>query len=418
MIKKLFILVLILFVLTSCNNDTSTDVQNESNKNNIVEVSENGIATVLDDTFVYSTPNEEDNTTEVFGKNDTLEYIAVYKTENYNWYKIDNDKWIKSDSNLLIRKNAKLPEAANWEEMANIITNGYWLIRSEVSNDDYQIEIFKTLNLGLASDEENYCLSCSTKAKDHNNKKGIITTTAVEIPYSDFSRCYLIEHDDIQNKLVSFIPAFCTDFYETFLTIDYSKISSGILFFDCVDRMVENGKEYFYNETYYYFETFEEAEKTMLQFNKSIIGTANVITNGEKSYKIKENSKFKLPIEDGVYYVFDIVKESDETWYNISQHKNYVDSEFNRAWINDKEMLIEYTQNQDNQMNELPVNTKSIGKVIIKVDNLRIRSDKTTNADKVGVVGNGEIYNVYDIHQDNDYTWYRIGNNMRIADDG
>lgn len=59
-----------------------------------------------------------------------------------------------------------------------------------------------------------------------------------------------------------------------------------------------------------------------------------------------------------------------------------------------------------------------IGSVYIKVSGLNIRSSASTSSDKKGKVQKGDTKDVYETKTAEGYTWYRIGTNQWIADDG
>ena len=58
---------------------------------------------------------------------------------------------------------------------------------------------------------------------------------------------------------------------------------------------------------------------------------------------------------------------------------------------------------------------EAIGYVSVHVDQLRVRSRARTDSAARGYAENGETYRVFEITEDNDYTWYRIGRNRWIA---
>lgn len=58
------------------------------------------------------------------------------------------------------------------------------------------------------------------------------------------------------------------------------------------------------------------------------------------------------------------------------------------------------------------------GKIIVNVDGLRIRSFHSTSSDKVANANKGDEYVYYEIYQDEQYTWYRLGIGWWVANDG
>lgn len=69
---------------------------------------------------------------------------------------------------------------------------------------------------------------------------------------------------------------------------------------------------------------------------------------------------------------------------------------------------------------ETPSETEATGDVVgsaeVIVDELRIRSGSGTGFDEVDVAPYGAVYDVYEVRSDNEYMWYRIGEDMWIAD--
>ena len=70
---------------------------------------------------------------------------------------------------------------------------------------------------------------------------------------------------------------------------------------------------------------------------------------------------------------------------------------------------------------ELPESEKTkedntIGRVIVKIDNLNSRSASSTDGEKLAQVQKGSEYPVYEIWNNEGYTWYRIEENRWIAD--
>lgn len=69
---------------------------------------------------------------------------------------------------------------------------------------------------------------------------------------------------------------------------------------------------------------------------------------------------------------------------------------------------------------ETPAETEDTGEVVgsaeVIVDELRIRAGSGTGFDEVDVAPYGAVYDVYEVRSDNEYMWYRIGDEMWIAD--
>lgn len=59
-----------------------------------------------------------------------------------------------------------------------------------------------------------------------------------------------------------------------------------------------------------------------------------------------------------------------------------------------------------------------IGKAVITADTIKIRTEPNTDAGVLGIVQKDDQYDVYEIETDGSYTWYCIGSEKWIADDG
>ena len=66
---------------------------------------------------------------------------------------------------------------------------------------------------------------------------------------------------------------------------------------------------------------------------------------------------------------------------------------------------------------EPEVENKTLGKVTVLTD-LNVRPMPSTNGDPIDAVYYGQEFDVYEIQENGGYTWYRIGENRWIADNG
>ena len=70
-----------------------------------------------------------------------------------------------------------------------------------------------------------------------------------------------------------------------------------------------------------------------------------------------------------------------------------------------------------NTMNENgSYDNEAIGSVVVVVDDLNIRTEPSEQSDKVGMAHNGDTFEVYDYAVTDVYVWYKIGEQMWIAD--
>lgn len=115
------------------------------------------------------------------------------------------------------------------------------------------------------------------------------------------------------------------------------------------------------------------------------------------------------------------------------RQKVYHDVTFDRPFIyalvrdvgdyNNPNYVILFMGAVNNLQNETTVkvenNEKSIGCLHVSADSIKVRSAPTTKGNnQIRLVTEGQEYYVYEIKENEGYTWYRIGENMWIADDG
>ena len=85
-----------------------------------------------------------------------------------------------------------------------------------------------------------------------------------------------------------------------------------------------------------------------------------------------------------------------------------------------EEKPAETEQKPEEKPAETPSEPETTGDVVgsaeVIVDELRIRSGSGTGFDEVDVAPYGAVYDVYEVRSDNEYMWYRIGEDMWIAD--
>ncbi len=57
-----------------------------------------------------------------------------------------------------------------------------------------------------------------------------------------------------------------------------------------------------------------------------------------------------------------------------------------------------------------------MGTILVKEEQINIRTSPDTNGEIVDVLEKGRTYDVYEIQRNSDYTWYRIGDDQWVAD--
>lgn len=108
---------------------------------------------------------------------------------------------------------------------------------------------------------------------------------------------------------------------------------------------------------------------------------------------------------------------------SLHDDKAYV--KYNGEWniINITESLAAGEITEETYRNKIAnydaeLESTSIGKVVVNVSDLNIRSQAGTAGSLVGNADEGKTYYVFEVTKDDSYTWYRIGEDQWIADDG
>lgn len=134
---------------------------------------------------------------------------------------------------------------------------------------------------------------------------------------------------------------------------------------------------------------------------------------------VKKNGKWGYINEAGEYVIDCIFDDAS----SLNDEKAYV--KYNGEWIilNIAESLNNGAVNTEAidtalQKFDEERNSSSIGMVTVNVDGLNIRKEADSTSDKLGKVIQGNTYYVYETVHDTDYTWYKIGEDQWIADDG
>lgn len=108
---------------------------------------------------------------------------------------------------------------------------------------------------------------------------------------------------------------------------------------------------------------------------------------------------------------------------SLHDGKAYV--KYNHEWniLNITESLSAGSITEETYRNKIDsydseLESTSIGKVVVNVTDLNIRSSASTSGSLVGNAEEGKTYYVFETASDDSYTWYRIGEDQWIADDG
>ena len=377
-VKKILTLFIICFLLGACISKESANIYNGIPNTEVIET-----ITAANDYQVYNQPDDNSQVVGGIRSGESLDIYQKIEKEDCTWMQIGIEKWIKGDKMLI-----SLSAANNWEEMAQILCNGYW-ISMPVFDDStiYNIYLSKdiskynTVNLGLSTDKpyiDGGCdfssptakaigIASSIEYKRNNNVWDPIDFDVVD-EKDEYSK-YIFESDDTINKIASFNSTGNCEFAFTYV-YDYSRIQEG--------KIV-------------------------------ITSTRHISTT---PYQLYNSTQSRQPLYSDTtsdqllsYYAYDtgFLWEGDVTYtWNLYYYPTL------------EKALEEF---EDGSIGEI--------EILAKVINIRKGSfinKKTDN--KVGEAKTGDKFKVYRIWDDrciytNDqYVWYQIDNDKWIADDG
>lgn len=120
-----------------------------------------------------------------------------------------------------------------------------------------------------------------------------------------------------------------------------------------------------------------------------------------------QKGKFKMPTKvtsQGSYLLENAVEPFNALYLNKDDLIKY--SKYNWTTLPDVEVTSPVERNE------------SIPQIKVLVDNLRVRTEHSTNGQVVGFVQNQGIYNDLEVYKDKTYTWHKIADNQWIADNG
>ncbi len=179
---------------------------------------------------------------------------------------------------------------------------------------------------------------------------------------------------------------------------------------------------------YQFDKIYNGNDGNLTEFNETAIGVINTYGVGIKN---SINGSDLYTTEFGKNYqknfTVSILEESGD-WYKI-QTTNYIvngqkykfsseetiDYDWNASvgWIEKKYVtLIGGTISNDTSTDTV------VGTATVNVSGLRIRKGPGTGYSTVGVAQDGGSYYVYEVKQDDNYTWYKIGNDQWFASTG
>ena len=135
-----------------------------------------------------------------------------------------------------------------------------------------------------------------------------------------------------------------------------------------------------------------EEETGMIE---NITGKINI-----RSKPSKSGEKVGTFAKGEVYEYFEKQVNEGYTWYRIGENK----------WVADEggKWIKEVSASDVSKTNKIE---NIIGKI-------NIRSKPSKSSDKVGTFAKGEVYEYFEMQVNEGYTWYRIGENKWVADEG
>lgn len=129
--------------------------------------------------------------------------------------------------------------------------------------------------------------------------------------------------------------------------------------------------------------------------------TAAILAEEGDYYKIQSDNYLK---DNG--YCLDVFVDSDVRIYDWNHNVGYISK--SDVSIISSNTVIDHPQEE----------LIKTGEVTVNVTNLRIRTAPTTASSFVGYAEEGKTYDVYGVTSADGYTWYQIGTNQYIADNG
>ena len=176
---------------------------------------------------------------------------------------------------------------------------------------------------------------------------------------------------------------------------------------------------------YQFDKIYNGNDGNLTEFNENAIGVINTYGVGIKN---SINGSVLYTSEYGATYQKNFtvsILEENGDWYKI-QTTNYIvdgkkysfsgeetkeyDWNTNVGWIEKKYVTLLSGNVPDGN-----TDTTIIGTATVNVSGLNIRKGPGTSYSTVGVAQEGGSYYVYDVVQDDSYTWYRIGTNQWFA---
>lgn len=111
-------------------------------------------------------------------------------------------------------------------------------------------------------------------------------------------------------------------------------------------------------------------------------------------------------------------KSPDGTW-NLVKGKKPTDCYFIDDSINViKTGGLNFKKIETPKVTSVVERNENIPQIRVLVDNLRVRTGRSTNNQAIGFVQNGAMYNDLEVYNDGIYIWHRIDEDQWIADDG
>ena len=133
------------------------------------------------------------------------------------------------------------------------------------------------------------------------------------------------------------------------------------------------------------------------QLNNTVV----ILAEEGDYYKIQSDNYLK---DNG--YCLDVFVDSDVRIYDWNHNVGYISK--SDVSIISSNTVIDHPQEE----------LIKTGEVTVNVTNLRIRTAPTTASSFVGYAEEGKTYDVYGVTSADGYTWYQIGTNQYIADNG
>lgn len=370
MIKKMFLtLIIFALLLCGCTNSNETKATTEQTINTLNNISESyWVSTLNDKEYIIKTEYNDESLKLLFydyKTNSVIENSDDQIINTFNNLSIPLDQ-IKDNDSVLDLGSLKI-DYSNYEENNSL---------SFLMNDNT-----------LISNKEN---SVEEIAKTHASEEAITLEK-----YNEEELMTLLNEKYLGCRLTDLAPLHNTNVPADYYAFKFVKQDNGIngFSYDFVNKKVDNDRKEYFSNVYYPMSSSEKhySDHSFNYQYKELDSSTNTYIIG-MMYIENESTFDDLKLDYFSIYPMGAISASFKC----------------RVFDNENDLI----------------NVGTMGSVTINVDSINIRQYPYKTSDKIGSAKLGETYVVYGYEkhtsevEGNPYTWYQIGYNMWVADDG